>query len=348
MRPQLPISILDFSPVREGETPRQALQQTVALARHAEKCGYSRFWLTEHHNVPAFASAATSVVMGHVAGKTTSIRVGSGGIMLPNHSPLAIAEQFGTLASLHPGRIDLGVGRATGGSGADADILQALRKAPDARDQFPADVDDLLSCFRKPETGQAVQAVPGGGIDVPVWLLGSSTFSAEHAALLGLPFSFAAHIAPKVLGAALAAYRSRFRVMRTLEQPHVMIAVFAVAAETDDAARHLLTSIQQFSVNMLRKAPSLLPPPVSDFATWASPDEMAHVAQRLSSVIVGSHETVRREIASLVTRFAPDELMFANMIHGEREKLRSIEIIADACQDICAPAAALQAMPVLG
>lgn len=348
MPSKLPISVLDFSPVREGETPRDALRQTVALARHAEKCGYSRFWLTEHHNVPAFASAATSVVIGHVAGETTSIRVGSGGIMLPNHSPLVIAEQFGTLTSLYPGRIDLGVGRATGGPGVDADILQALRKAPDARDQFPADVDDLLACFLAAKPGQAMRAVPGSGMDVPVWLLGSSTFSAEHAGALGLPFCFAAHIAPKMVGGALEAYRSRFRVQGTLEQPHVMIAVFAFAAETDDAARRLLTSLQQVSVNLLRKAPGLLPPPISDFAAWASPDEMTHVAERFSSAIVGSHETVRREIASLVARFAPDELIFTTMIHDEAEKLRSLEIIADACRDIRAPAAALQAMPVLG
>jgi luciferase family oxidoreductase group 1 len=348
MRPELPISILDFSPVREGETPREALQQTVAAARHAEKLGFERFWLTEHHSLPVFASAATAVVMGHVAGKTASIRVGSGGIMLPNHSPLAIAEQFGTLASLYPGRIDLGVGRATGGAGPDADILQELRKAPDARDRFPADVDDLLAYFHAATPGQAMQAVPGSGMDVPVWLLGSSTFSAEHAGALGLPFCFAAHIAPKALGAALEAYRSRFRVQRTLEQPHVMISVFAFAAETDDAARHLLTSLQQVSVNLLRKAPGLLPPPISDFAAWASPDEMTHVAQRFSSAIVGSRETVRREIASLVARFAPDELMFTTMIHGEKERLRCFEIVADACQDILAPAIALQAMPLLG
>jgi luciferase family oxidoreductase group 1 len=341
MRPQLPISVLDFSLVRDGETPRDAFQQTVNCARHVEQLGYQRFWLTEHHSVPAFASAATSVLMGHVASKTTSIRVGSGGIMLPNHSPLVIAEQFGTLASLYPGRIDLGVGRATGGPGSDAVLLQTMRKAPDARDQFPTDVNDLLSYFREPEPSQAMQAVPGGGMDVPLWLLGSSTNSAEHAAALGLPFAFAAHVAPKALGPALAAYRSGFKASKTRDQPHVMICTFAFAAETDEAAQYLLTSGQQFIVSMFRKAPRLLSPPVSDFATWASPEERAFADQRLPDPIVGSRDTVRTKIGSLVAEFKPNELMFTTMIHGQEEKLRSFDIISDACLDIEARAATL-------
>jgi luciferase family oxidoreductase group 1 len=338
MRSQLPISVLDFSLVREGETPREAFQQTVACARHVEELGYQRFWLTEHHGVPAFASAATSVLMSYVAGETKSIRIGSGGIMLPDHSPLVIAEQFGTLATLYPGRIDLGVGRATGGPGSDAVLLEALRKAPNVRDQFPADVDDLLSFFHKPTPGQTMQAVPGGGMDVPVWLLGSSSVSAEHAAARGLPFAFAMHVAPKALGAALDAYRSGFKPSKKHDRPHVMICVFAIAAETDETAQYLLTTGQQFIINMFRKAPRLLSSPISDLAAWASPEERAFSDQRLPDVILGSWNTVRNRVASLVAEFAPDELMFTTMIHDQSEKRRSFNIIAEACHDIVSTA----------
>src|ERR1700704_2075610 len=246
MRLQIPFSVVDFSILRLGETPREALQQTVDLARHVEALGFKRFWLPEHHGVLSSASAATSVVIGHVAGKTSVIRVGSGGVMLPNHPPLVIAEQFGTLASLYPDRIDLGLGRAAGGHDG------GLRGGPAPRDGFPPDVRELQFFSREPTPDQKVHAVPGAGLSVPIWLLGSSTFSAEQAGALGLPFAFATHIGPDAVGAAIEIYRSNFKASEVLARSYVMITVLVIAAETDEAARHLFTSIQQIVLTMLR------------------------------------------------------------------------------------------------
>ena len=236
----IPFSVLDLSPVLAGETPREALQHSVALARHVEALGYKRFWLAEHHNMQGIASAATAVVIGHVAGATTTIRVGSGGIMLPNHAPLAIAEQFGTLEALYPGRIDLGLGRAPGG---DQMTLRALRRGPETADRFPRDVQELQFFLDDAAPGQAIRAVPGAGSHVPLWLLGSSTFSAELAAVLGLPFAFAAHFAPDAMHEALKIYRSGFQPSAALAAPHAMVGVSIVAAATDAEARRLFTSL---------------------------------------------------------------------------------------------------------
>ena len=324
MTQQIPFSVLDLSPVLDGETPREALAHTVALARHAEALGYQRFWLAEHHNMAGIASAATAVVIGHVAGATSTIRVGSGGIMLPNHAPLTIAEQFGTLATLYPGRIDLGLGRAPGG---DALTLRALRRGPETADRFPYDVQELQFFFREPEEGQTIRAVPGAGLDVPLYLLGSSTFSAELAAALGLPFAFAAHFAPDALGAALALYRSGFQPSAQLAAPHAIVCVSIVAAETDEEARHLFTSLQQAFVNLRRGTPGLLPRPVDTLA--ASARERAGVDHALRKAIVGGPETVRQGIAALLAETRADELMITAQIYDQGARQRSFELVAE-------------------
>lgn len=334
----LPISVLDYAPVRVGETPRDALQQTTELARRAEALGYQRFWVTEHHNVPTFASGATSVVIGHLAANTTSIRVGSGAVLLPNHSPLALAEQFGTLASLYPGRIDLGVGRATGGRGPDALILEALGRPADAREHYAKDLDDLLALFREPQAGQAMQAVPGSGLDIPVWLLGSSTVSAAHAGALGLPFSFATHIAPKVVGDALQTYRSGFKASAALARPHVMISAVIIAADTDEEAQHLCTSIRLALARLVLNEPTLLPPPVTDLASYATAEQWEIVNMRVPSIIAGSPHTVRGAVEALIAETAADELIVATFVHDTAARYRSFEIVADVCRTIRAPA----------
>ena len=330
----IPFSVLDLSPVLAGETPREALHHTVALARHAEALGYQRFWLAEHHNMAGIASAATAVVIGHVAGETSTIRVGSGGIMLPNHSPLVVAEQFGTLASLYPGRIDLGLGRAPGGDGM---VLRALRRPPESADRFPRDVQELRFFFRAAEEGQSLRAVPGAGLDVPIWLLGSSTFSAELAGLLGLPFAFAAHFAPDALGAALTIYRESFKPSEALARPHAMIGVTIVAAETDGEAKRLFTSLQQAFINLRRGTPGLLQPPVDDIGAVASRPERAGVDHALRYAIVGSPETVRRGIEALIAETAADELMITSQIFDQAARRRSFEIVAGLRESIRVP-----------
>ena len=330
---QIPFSVLDLSPVLQGETPREALQHTVALARHAEALGYHRFWVAEHHNLPGIASAATSVVIGHVAGATSTIRVGSGGIMLPNHAPLVIAEQFGTLESLYPGRIDLGLGRAPGG---DSMVLRALRRSAESADRFPRDVQELQFFFREPEPDQAIRAVPGAGLHVPIWLLGSSTFSAELAAALGLPFAFAAHFAPDALGAALAIYRSSFKPSASLERPHVMVGVTVVAAASDAEARTLFTSLQQAFVALRRGTPGLLQPPVDDVATIAAPHELAGVDHALRYSVVGAPDTVRRGLERLLEETQADELIVTAQIYDQAARRRSFEILA-GLRDTVAP-----------
>ena len=280
------------------------------------------------------ASAATAVVIGHVAGETSTIRVGSGGIMLPNHSPLVIAEQFGTLASLYPGRIDLGLGRAPGGDGM---VSRALRRQPESADRFPRDVQELQFFFRDAEEGQSIRAVPGAGLDVPIWLLGSSTFSAELAGLLGLPFAFAAHFAPDALGAALRIYRETFKPSEALAVPQAMVGVTVVAAETDAEAKRLFTSLQQAFINLRRGTPGLLQPPVDDIASVASRPERAGVDHALRYAIVGSPETVRLGLEALIAETGADELMITSQIHDQVARRRSLEIVAGARAAIRVP-----------
>jgi luciferase family oxidoreductase group 1 len=322
----VPFSILDLSPIVQGGTAAQALQRTLELARHAERLGYRRYWLAEHHNMPGIASAATSVVIAHVAAGTSTIRVGSGGVMLPNHAPLVIAEQFGTLESLFPGRIDLGLGRAPG---TDPLTARALRRGHgDSSDTFPQDVMELQAYFRPPMAGQAVRAVPGAGLSVPIWLLGSSLFSAQLAAALGLPFAFASHFAPDHLAAALEVYRSDFRPSPALAKSYAMAAVAVYGAETDSEAARLFTSLQQSFVNLRRGTPGPLPPPVDSMDGRWSEMEEAGVRHAFREAIVGSPETVKRGIHAFVRRTGIDEVMVTGAIFDPEARLRSLEIAA--------------------
>lgn len=320
------LSVLDLAPVPEGATPRVALDRSRDLARHAERWGYRRYWLAEHHNMIGIASAATAVVIGHVAAATSTIRVGAGGIMLPNHSPLVIAEQFGTLETLFPGRIDLGLGRAPG---TDQLTLRALRRNPASADTFPQDVQELQALLAEAQPGQRVRAVPGAGTNVPLWILGSSLFGAQLAAMLGLPYAFASHFAPDALDDALALYRDRFEPSRQLSRSYAMAGLNIIAADTDAEARRLFTSIQQAFTNMLRGTRGLLPEPIDDIETYWSPAEKAHASAMLACSIVGSPDTVRRELARFVTRTGADELMVAAAIHDHSARLRSYEILAE-------------------
>ncbi|MEP6991558.1 MAG: LLM class flavin-dependent oxidoreductase [bacterium] len=322
----IPLSVLDLSPIVAGGDASDAFRRTLDLAQHAERLGYRRFWLAEHHNMPGIASAATSVVIGHVASGTSRIRVGAGGIMLPNHSPLVIAEQFGTLASLYPDRIDLGLGRAPG---SDQRTMHALRRDYRSADTFPADVAELLHYFADDEPGPRVRAVPGTGLHVPVWLLGSSTFSAQLAAALGLPFAFASHFAPDHLLSALALYRSGFQASPALAAPHAMVGVTVIAADTDAEARRLLTSLQQQFIALQRGTPILLQPPVDDMGAIWTQQEQFGVAHTLRKAIVGSPATVRRELASLVAETGADELIVTANIHEHSARLRSYAILAE-------------------
>ena len=322
----IPFSVLDLAPVLEGETPREALHHSAALARHVEQLGYRRFWLAEHHGMPGIASAATAVVIGYVAGATSMIRVGSGGVMLPNHSPLVIAEQFGTLDALYPGRIDLGLGRAPG---SDQRTQRALRRSAESADNFPRDVQELRFLLDEADPGQVIRAVPGAGSHVPLWLLGSSTFSATLAAALGLPFAFAAHFAPDDLGDALAVYRSNFKPSAQLSQPYAMVCVTIVAAETDAEARHLFTSLQQAFISLRRGTPGLLQPPIDDIEDFAPPSQRAGVDHALRYAIVGSRETVENGIAELLKETGADELMVTAQIYDQAARRRSFEIVAD-------------------
>lgn len=325
-------SILDLSPIIEGGEAALAFRNTVDLAQHAEKWGYHRFWLAEHHNLPGIASAATSVVIGHVAGKTKSIRVGAGGIMLPNHAPLVIAEQFGTLESLYPGRIDLGLGRAPG---SDQITARALRRnLGSGGDTFPQDVLELQSYFRPAAPGQAVTAVPGAGLNIPLYLLGSSDFSARLAAELGLPFAFASHFAPEYLHVALEIYRREFTPSAALERPYVMIGVGLFAAETDDEARRLFTSAQLQFLNLLRGRPGKLPPPVESMEGRWSRVERVAIEQRTRCSAVGSPETVRRRLEELIEQTRADEIIATAQIYDHAARLRSFEIAAEPFRQI--------------
>ena len=322
-----PLSILDLAFVPEGGTAADALANSVDLARHAERLGYRRFWLAEHHNMVGIASAATSVVIGHVAGGTSRIRVGAGGIMLPNHSPLVVAEHFGTLATIYPGRIDLGLGRAPG---TDQRTLRALRRDPAAADSFPHDVLELQALLGPLQPGQTVQAVPGTDTNVPLWILGSSLFGAQLAAMLGLPYAFASHFAPDALLPALAIYREKFEPSRQLDRPYAMVGVNVIAADSDAEARRLFTSVQQSFANMFRGTRGKLPPPIEDIETYWSPMEKAQASKMLACSVVGSPGTVRRGIAELVERTGADELIVAAAIHDHQARLRSYEILAEA------------------
>jgi luciferase family oxidoreductase group 1 len=324
---RIPYSVLDLAPVCEGSTPAQAFANTLDLARNAEKLGYHRYWLAEHHNMPGIASAATAVLIGHVAGGTSTIRVGSGGVMLPNHAPLQVAEQFGTLASLYPDRIDLGLGRAPG---TDQPTARALRRYFDSSDQFPADVTELLRYFAPAQPGQLVQAVPGAGIDVPVWLLGSSLFSATLAAQLGLPFAFASHFAPDAMDQALAVYHRDFRASRHLQQPYAILALNVIAADTDEEARRLFTTAQQSFVNLRRGRPGLIPPPIDDIENFWQPHEKLGVQNSLACSVVGAPQTVRAGIDAFIDRHRPDEVMIAANIYDHAARVKSYRIAAEA------------------
>lgn len=322
----IPFSVLDLSPIVTGATAADAFRNTLALARHAEQLGFKRFWLAEHHNNPGIASAATAVVIGHVAGGTQTIRVGSGGVMLPNHSPLVIAEQFGTLASLYPGRIDLGLGRAPG---TDQPTARALRRdQQNNADTFAQDVEELQAYFEPAEPGQKIRAVPGAGLKVPLWLLGSSLFGAQLAAMLGLPFAFASHFAPDMLMQALHLYRSGFRPSAQLAKPYAMVVANVVAAETNEAARYQLTSVQQAMTNLLRGTPGPMPPPIDDIESYWSPAEKAGAQRMLRYAVAGSAATVENQLQRFIEDTRADELMVTTHIYDPAVARRSLEITA--------------------
>jgi len=321
-------SILDLAPVAQGSTTADALRNSLDLAQHAEAWGFRRYWLAEHHNMKGIASAATSVVIGHIAGGTKSIRVGAGGIMLPNHSPLVIAEQFGTLASLYPDRIDLGLGRAPG---TDPLTSQALRRTLGGSvDDFPRDVVELQHYFGEAEPGQKVTAVPGEGTHVPLWILGSSLYGAQLAAMLGLPYAFASHFAPAQMMQAIAVYRERFKASGQLSEPYVMLGFNVCAAETDEEAIFLRSSSLQSFINLRSGSPGQLPPPVEGFESQMSPQARAMLDQMGRCSAVGNPETVTRDMASFIEQTGADELMLVSSIYDHKKRLRSVEIAAEA------------------
>ncbi|GGA01804.1 LLM class flavin-dependent oxidoreductase [Dyella caseinilytica] len=331
----IPFSVLDLAPVTEGSTPTHAFANSLDLARWTEQLGYTRYWLAEHHNMPGIASAATAVLIGHIAGGTSRIRVGAGGIMLPNHAPLQVAEQFGTLASLYPGRIDLGLGRAPG---TDQPTARALRRYYEGAETFPNDVSELLAYFEPATPVQMVRAVPGAGIDVPVWLLGSSLFSAQLAAALGLPFAFASHFAPDAMDEALMLYRRDFKPSARLSRPHAMLGVNVVGAESDHEAKRLFTTQQQSFINLRRGRPGLIPPPIDDIETYWSPTEKYGVERALACAIVGSADTVREGLAAFIERHRPDELMLTANIFDHAKRKRSFELAMQAREQLAANA----------
>jgi luciferase family oxidoreductase group 1 len=330
-------SVLDLCPVPEGADTAQAIANTVDLARHAEARGYHRHWLAEHHNMPGIASSATSVLIGHVAAATRTIRVGAGGIMLPNHAPLAIAEQFGTLATMYPGRIDLGLGRAPGG---DMAVARALRRGMDPGDRFPDDVAELLAYLGPPDAAAPVRAIPGEGTEVPVWILGSSLYGAQLAAYFGLPYAFASHFAPAALDQAVAVYRQNFQPSRWLDRPRFMLAVGVFAADTDAEGAWLRTSMQQAFARLRLGRPGKLPPPVEDVEAELGPEVVAAVNEALRVSATGSPATVRRQLADLIDRYRPEEVILTGQIHDHAARLRSFAIAAEAMADIATKAAA--------
>jgi luciferase family oxidoreductase group 1 len=323
----IPRSVLDLSPVVAGGTPGEALRDSLALARHVEKLGYHRYWVAEHHNMAGIASAATAVVIGHIAAGTDRIRVGSGGIMLANHAPLVIAEQFGTLESLFPGRIDLGLGRAPGGDQAAARALR--RTLGTTGEDFPQLLEELRGYFKESRPGQPVRAVPGEGLNVPIWLLSSSGFSAELAGVLGLPFAFAGQFSPQAMVQSCDLYRRVFRPSGALLKPYVMVGVNVIAANTDEEAKWLATSHQRAFLNLIRGQPGRLPPPLESMDGHWSREEAAAVAGNLSASIVGGPETVRRGLEALLAKTGADEIIINAMIFDQVARIRSYEIVAD-------------------
>ena len=325
----VPFSVLDLSPIVQGGSISQSFRNSLDLARNAERLGYNRFWVAEHHGIPSVASAATSVLIGYIANGTNSIRVGAGGIMLPNHAPLLIAEQFGTLESLYPGRIDLALGRAPG---SDQETAQALRRSPASADAFPQDVAELLTWFREPEEGQAVRAIPGAGLDIPVWILGSSLFGAQLAAYMGLPFAFASHFAPMQMMQAIEMYRARFQPSDRLSRPYVMLGATVIAAESDQEARRLFTSYQQSFLALRRGRPTPIPPPIENYEMDLTLIERAQFAPVLDTAIVGGPETVRRRLREFIATTGADEIIIASQMYDHSARLRSYEIAMAASQ----------------
>jgi len=319
----VPLSILDLSPITEGSDAAESFRNSLDLAQHADRWGYHRYWLAEHHGMPGIASAATSILIGHVAGGTKNIRVGAGGIMLPNHSPLVIAEQFGTLESLYPGRIDLGLGRAPG---SDQITARALRRNLDSdADEFPQDVVELMGYFADTQR-HAVRAVPGAGLKVPIWILGSSLFGAQLAAALGLPYAFASHFAPAQMMEAIALYRRAFKPSPQLDKPYVMLGFNVIAAASDEEARFRASSVQQAFINLRSGHPKRLPPPVEGFFDQIGPQEKALLAQILTSSAIGSPETVARDLQAFSAKTGADELMITSQIFDHQARVHSYEI----------------------
>ncbi len=322
------LSVLDLAPVVQGSDAGQALRNSRDLAQHAERLGYKRYWLAEHHNMAGVASAAPAVAIGFVAEGTSTIRVGAGGIMLPNHAPLVIAEQFGTLAALYGDRVDLGIGRAPG---TDQTTAYALRRNLSGDiDHFPRDVVELINYFRPAEPGQKVRAEPGSGLNVPVWILGSSLYGAQLAAMLGLPYAFASHFAPGDLDRALLVYRDRFQPSEFLDKPHVMLGINVFAADTDREARTLFSSLQQAFIALRTGTPGKLRPPIEDFDQQMDPGAAGMLAQSFSTAVVGSRDTVRQGLADFIARTGADELMVTASIFDHAARVRSFEITAEA------------------
>ena len=319
-------SVLDLAPVPQGSDAADALHNSLDLAQHAERWGYRRYWLAEHHNMIGIASAATAVTVGYVAGGTHRIRVGAGGIMLPNHSPLVIAEQFGTLETLYPGRIDLGLGRAPG---SDGYTQRALRRDPDSAEHFPQDVAELQALFGPVQAGQRVQAVPGAGTYVPLWILGSSLYGAQVAAHYGLPYAFASHFAPDALIQAIQLYRERFRPSAQLARPHVMVGANVIVAESDAVARRLFTSAQQSFTNLFRGTRGKLLPPIDDIEAYWSPAERAQASGMLACSFVGGVRSVTQQLADFLDETQADEVMVAAAVHNHAARLRSYELLAE-------------------
>ncbi len=323
------LSVLDLAYIGEGFTPADALSNSLDLAQHAESAGFGRFWLAEHHNLAGIASAATSVCICHVAGGTKTIRIGAGGIMLPNHSPMVIAEQFGTLATLFPGRIDLGLGRAPG---TDQRTLQALRRGPDSSEYFPQDVVELRALLGPPQENQVIHAIPGEDTNVPLWILGSSLFGAQLAAMLGLPYAFASHFAPQALMQAVSIYRERFEPSAQLAEPYVMVGCNVIVADTEDEAMRLFTTPQQNSTRMVRGTRGRLPPPIDDIESFWSPMEKTQASSMLACSFYGSPATIKDKLASLIEATGADELMVAAAIWDHKARVRSFELLAQAME----------------
>jgi luciferase family oxidoreductase group 1 len=323
----VPFSVLDLAPINEGGDASLAFRNALDLAQHAEGWGYKRFWMAEHHSMPGVASAATAVALAHIGAGTSTIRIGAGGIMLPNHSPLVVAEQFGTLESLYPGRVDLGLGRAPGTDQAAAHALR--RNLQSDANQFPSDVVELMDYFRPSEPGQRVRAIPGEGLDIPIWILGSSLFGAQLAAMLGLPYAFASHFAPQQMMEAIHVYRDTFRPSRQLDRPYVMLGFNVFAADTDEEGRFLATSLMQAFVNLRSGMPTPLQPPRDGYLESLPPAQRASIEQIFASSAIGSPATVAASIEAFVERTGADELMITSQIYDHQKRLRSFEIASE-------------------